>query len=223
MTGPVSAELAPRRHHRGRTVATTLVCAGLLIVLGPAGLALFLQHRLSGHIQRIDGAFTGLKHRPSRPAGQASKAVNILVVSVDRSRSAVTGGDFHPPRWLPGARHVDSLMVLHLDGDRRGASVIAIPLESLVEVSGHGTVQIDSAVSTNNPSLLVATAEKLTNLRIDHLAAFDWAGFARLTDADDGVRLASPTTRNGSSGAAGKRTFTGAEALSYVAEGRGTA
>ena len=55
--------------------------------------------------------------------------------------------------------------------------------------------------------------EKLTGLRIDHLAVIDWQGFRQLTDALGGVTL-DVATDEGSV----EKTMNGEQALTYVRE-----
>jgi len=118
---------------------------------------LAVQSHLAGQVQRIDGVFDGLDNRPARPsAGPAALATNILVMGTQRS---------------------DTMMVLHVDGDRDGASLISIPRGSWVDVPGHGFDKVNAAVSLTRPSRAVETVENLTGVRIDHLAVVDWADF----------------------------------------------
>lgn len=196
-------------------------------VLVLAGAGIYLQHKLDDQITRIDNAFTGLKNRPAKAvSGNAAKAVNVLLMGTDRRSSAqTTGSDATAKEWIAGAQRTDTLMILHIDGDRRAASVISIPRDAWVVVPGHGTNKINAAFSFAGPSLAVQTVENLTGLRIDHLAVIDWDGFKQLTDALGGVTLDIPKTvhdhyRN-ITWTAGRHTLDGAEALDYVGQRAG--
>jgi len=189
----------PRRRHRLRKILLGLFACLLSLVLVVAGTGFYLQHKLSSQIARIDGVFAGLKQRPSKPAnGDASKVVNILLIS---------------------ARPSETLMVVHIDSDRRGTSVISIPRDSWVNVPGLGDNRINAAISLAKPSLAVQTVENLTNLRIDHLAVIDWKAFRELTDALGGLVLDIPRTvhdpARGITWATGRQTLSGEEALDY--------
>jgi LCP family protein required for cell wall assembly len=205
-----------------RALIGLLVCAVLLGAAAGAGV-LWLQHHLVGNIGRVDAVFTGLEHRPARPAGPAGEAVNILLLGTDRrSDVATTGTDAEAPDWLPGEQRSDAIMVVHVDADRRGASVISIPRDSWVQVPGYGSAKVNAAFSLAGPSLAVATVEQLTGLRIDHLAVIDWAGFEDLTDAVGGVTVTVPRTvtdtARGITWTAGEHRLDGAGALAYVGE-----
>jgi LCP family protein required for cell wall assembly len=203
------------------TVIALLFCL-LLFLIGAIGLSLALQHQLGGNLSRIPGAFAGLTNRPQRPTeGSAARAVNILVLGTDR-RSPVptTGTDARAAEWLPGAQRSDTIMVVHIDGDRRGVSVISIPRDSWVDVPGFGHAKINAAFSWDGPALAIRTVEHLTGLHIDHLAVVDWAGFSALTDALGGVEVDVPNTVYDSSHKvtwrAGWHRLDGAAALDYV-------
>lgn len=198
-----------------------LACA---LVLGaiPVGAALYAAWHLDHNLHRIDGAFNGLDHRPSRPTtGSAAKAVNILLFGADRrSDVPTTGADAEGPTWLPGAQRSDMIMVVHFAGDRRSAWVTSVPPDSWVAVPGHGHATIDAALSSGGPSLAVATVEQLTGVRIDHLAVMDWSGFVALTDAVGGVDIDVPDTLDDPARqitwTAGRQHLDGARALDYV-------
>lgn len=223
----MSAVGAPRSHGT-RNAALGLLACMLALLLLALGLLLYVGHRLSSQVDRVDGVFDGLHDRPARAAGPAGDAVNILVLGTDR-RSAVptTGSDAATAPWLPGAQRSDAMMVVHIDADRRGASVISIPRDSWVQVPGHGPAKINAAFSYAGPSLAVATVEQLTNVRIDHIAIIDWAGFEQLTDAVGGVQVTVPRTVHDSARditwRRGTYVLDGEQALAYVGQRYGLA
>ena len=212
-----------RRSPVRKALIGLLVCAATLALVAGGGI-LYLEHRISSHIGRIDGVFTGLEQRPARPtSGPAAKAVNILLLGTDRrSTVATTGSDAAAPAWLPGEQRSDTIMVVHIDGDRRGASVISIPRDSWVRVPGYGGAKINAAFSFEGPNLAVATVESLTGLHIDHLAVVDWDGFKALTDAVGGVDVIVPRTvtdsARGITWTAGEHKLDGVQALAYVGQ-----
>ncbi|KRF13757.1 hypothetical protein ASG90_13025 [Nocardioides sp. Soil797] len=213
-----------RGHNNRKAMLGMLFCLVLVVVVS-AGLAakvLGMGRDLAMPVQRIDGVFAGLENRPAKPtSGDAAKAMNILLMGVDRrSDEATTGDDAKSPEWVPGAQRTDTLMILHVDGDRDGASIISIPRDSWVEVPGHGRAKINAAFSFAGPSLAVETVETLTGIRIDHLAVVDWEGFRQLTDEVGGVTVEVPETVHDSARditwTAGPHLLNGEQALAYV-------
>jgi len=181
-----------------------------------------VQSQLSGQVNRIDNVFTGLEDRPARSTnGTAAEALNILVMGTDRrSEVATTGSRASGAEWIPGAQRTDTIMILHVDGDREGASLISIPRDAWVNVPGYGENKINAAFSLAGPSLAVQTIEEYTGVRIDHLAVIDWAGFETLTDALGGVTVTVPRTiedtRHNVVWTKGQQKLDGAQALMYV-------
>lgn len=217
----------PRRsRHPVRTFLLTMGICITVPVLLLAGVAVYLQHQLTSQINRIDDVFVGLPHRPAEATGAAADAVNILLLGTDRrSDEPTTGRDATASSWLPGAQRSDAIMILHIDADRRGASVVSIPRDSWVEIPGYRTNKINAAFSYGGPSLAVQTVEDLTGVRIDHLAVIDWDGFRRLTDALGGVTLDIPKTVHDGyrdiTWTAGRHRLDGDQALDYVGQRAG--
>jgi LCP family protein required for cell wall assembly len=203
-----------------RALVATLVFLVVLAV-GLATAAFVVQARLGGQVHRIDNVFAGLDDRPARASGAAGEALNILVMGTDRrSEVPTTGTDAAAAEWIPGAQRTDTIMVLHIDADRQGASIISIPRDTWVYIPGHGMAKINAAFSLAGPSLAVETVERMTGVRIDHLAVVDWAGLAAITDRLGGVTLTVPRTvedpANHVVWTKGRHTLTGAQALLYV-------
>ncbi len=194
----------------------------LVAAVGLGGLLLHLQARLDGQIQRIDHVFQGPGGRPAKPmSGSAKDSLNILVMGTDRrGDQGTTGSTATGAEWVPGAQRTDTIMILHIDGDRQGASLISIPRDSWVNVPGYGYNKVNAAFSFAGPALAVRTVEELTDLRIDHLAVIDWVGFQALTDTLGGVTVTVPQTiedtHNNVVWTKGNQQLNGAQALLYV-------
>ena len=169
-------------------------CLLLLLLAAAADCAMWSAR--SGDVERIDGVFDGLPDgRTDRPRARAN-AVNILLMGTDRrSDVGTTGLGAAAPPWVPGAQRTDTLMLVHIDGSRRAATVVSFPRDAWVHVPGHGMAKINAAYSYGGPSLAVATVEALTDVRIDHLAVVDWEGFREMTDAVGGVTVTVPRDR----------------------------
>jgi anionic cell wall polymer biosynthesis LytR-Cps2A-Psr (LCP) family protein len=68
-------------------------------------------------------------------------------------------------------------MLVHLIAGGRRAYVVSIPPDVQVPIPGHGDGKIGSAYSDGGSALTIQTVEQLTNVRVDHFAMIDWAGF----------------------------------------------
>lgn len=169
-----------------RTLMILFVLAVLAAAVATTG-ALYLNHQLSNRVERIGGVFDGLEDRPTQPSeGPAAEAINILMIG-----SAGADDEQENLVWLPG-QSADSIMVLHIEGDRSGVSVISIPHDALtVAPDGGGVTTVDDAVSGEAPSAAIETVEAITDVRMDHLAVLDWTGLEGVVEGV-GVDLGDP-------------------------------
>jgi LCP family protein required for cell wall assembly len=110
-------------------------------------------------------------------------------------------------------------MLVHVSADRSSAQVIAMPPDLSVDVPGSGPGTLRSAFAQGGPTGAVQTVERLTNVRLDHVALTDSETFARVTDGLGGVEvdLDSTLVVDGRQVApAGPHQLTGEEALAWV-------
>lgn len=215
----------PRRNVRPRHRLRNRLLVGLVVVL-LAGLGLgggglwWATDYYGDRVTRIPHAF------PDGPRPEPSEGTTFLLVGVDsRSRKPTTGEDAEVPLWKLGAQRSDTLMLVHLDPGKDTAYTVSIPRDSWVPIPGHGQAKINAAFSWGGPALLVQTVERLTDVRVDHVAVIDWHGFVELTDAVGGVPI---TVRENSYDSeqqkhftAGTHTMNGEEALAYVRQRHG--
>jgi|LULW01.1.fsa_nt_gb LCP family protein required for cell wall assembly len=200
----------------GALAATTALAAVLTMLVVDAA-----HTRLDQQVVRVPGVFDQLQARPSAPppaAGEDTTALNILVIGSDQRPGDAPAQE--PSSWIPGSQRSDTLMLLHLAADRRSATVVSIPRDSWVEVPGHGMAKVNAAFSWGGPGLAVATVERLTALRVDHVAWIGWDGFRALTDLVGGIDVWVPSTvrdsARGRTWERGMHHLDGDDALDYV-------
>jgi LCP family protein required for cell wall assembly len=150
----------------------------LLLVAG-AGAIYLVSEQLGDNVTRVQ-AFDGIDEA-SRPP--ATGALTFLLVGTD-SRSEAT-----PPGITAAGTGSDAevVMVAHVAPDRKSATVVSIPRDSIVDIPDHGRGRVSGAYAAGGATLLVQTVERLTDLRIDHFAVIDFAGFRSMVDAVGGI------------------------------------
>ena len=213
---------APRA--RWRRVLTGLLVV-VLLILGAGSVTAFVAYqKLNGNINHIDvsNLIGPSKDRPQKVA-EDPKAENILVMGSDQ-RSGKNAAN------VAGARS-DTTIVLHLAADRKSATLVSIPRDSMVPiptctkqdgtvVPAHTIAMFNSAFSEAGPACTIKTVEKLTKIRIDHYIVVDFSGFKSMIDALGGVRVCLPYAVNDPQShlnlAAGTHTVRGQQALAYV-------
>ncbi|MQA88027.1 MAG: LytR family transcriptional regulator [Streptosporangiales bacterium] len=186
-----------------------------------AGVLGYFAWRYDQNVTRASGAFGEVPGAGPRPERLVADAENWLVVGSDaRSEGATTGSDAGDKAFRPGAQRADTLMLVHLTAGRDKAYIVSFPRDSWVDVPGHDMAKINAALSYGGASLLVATFEQLTGIRVDHFAAIDFQGFQKMTDAVGGVDVRlSETVRDPKSDKvfrAGVNHLNGEEALAFV-------
>ncbi|NUS12137.1 MAG: LCP family protein [Streptomyces sp.] len=198
-----------------------MLCAVLLLA---AGTVYWAVEHYTGRVHRIPDAFPTSVPAAALPPPSRSGSQTFLLVGVDsRSDLPTTGKDAQAPEWRPGAQRSDTMMLVHLPADHKHVYVVSLPRDTWVAIPGHGSAKLNAAFSWGGPPLLIDTVQRLTRVKVDHLAVIDWSGFRKLTDAVGGVDVTVDRTvprRNGPGGvwAAGRHHMDGDDALDYVRE-----
>lgn len=161
-----------------------LIISLVVVVVGAAaavGYVLTSTVRSISQVERVEDALpTG--SRPPEPTASAKatyKPVNILLIGSDK-RSGTENG------------RSDSLVVLHISGDRKNAYLVSFPRDMWVAIPGRGNAKINAAYSWGGSALAVQTVEQLTGARIDHVAITDFSDFVGLVDVVGGVTVDNP-------------------------------
>jgi LCP family protein required for cell wall assembly len=191
----------PKRSRKRWVIA--IVASLVLLVVGGAG-AIYLK--LNANISTFNAA--GLsKNRPAASSADANgkTPVNVLLIGSDSraGANAALGGASAGP-----IGRSDTTILLHVYPDHKHAVGISIPRDSMVDIPPcllpNGTwspdqpnAQFNSAFSMGNtakgnPACTQNTIEKMSGLRVDHTMVIDFAGFAAMTSAVNGVNVCVP-------------------------------
>ncbi len=185
-----------------------------VLVLAIVGGGFYLSQHLGNNVDRVPDVFGPLDAAARPPA---TGALTFLFVGTDtRSDGPTTGANAKGAG--PGGDHSDVLMLARIDESRMRATVVSIPRDSWVEIPGHNPDKINNAYAVGGPTLLIQTVEKLTAIRVDHLAVIDFAGFQAMVDAVGGIDLttSSPTSVDSVSFRQGVNHLDGATALRFL-------
>ncbi|HTT50303.1 MAG TPA: LCP family protein [Streptosporangiaceae bacterium] len=201
---------AGRRARRRR--AYLVVCAAMsVVVLFVSGAAWGFTSYINDSIGRVNAGTAGT---PS------SGPLNVLLAGVD-VRSGLT-------RHQQLALHVgdavssnsDTLMFIHVSGDRDHVTVVSLPRDSWVNIPGHGMNKINAAYGLGGPKLVVQTVEQDTGLTVNDFIQVNFLGFVKVIDALGGVNICLPfavdDTYSGLHMSAGLHHVNGITALEYA-------
>jgi LCP family protein required for cell wall assembly len=210
----------PSRHehwslHKKLLVWGSSALAGVL-VLGAIGAGV-VWHHLNGNIRTEDAQL-----KPSAMDGKQ----DILFIGSDSragANQALGGGD------VEGARS-DTVMVFDAPADRRQATEVSIPRDSMVQIPdctgpGGQTVaanfgMFNSAFTEGGAPCTVRTVQSLTGLSLTHYIALDFEGVVGVVNALGGVKVCmTQAVQDKDSGLnlpAGVSTLNGKQALAFV-------
>lgn len=126
---------------------------------------------------------------PPGAAPAAGKAVNILLLGVDRRP-----GETAPVR-------ADTVIVLRLDPERQRAALLSLPRDLVVSIPNFGFARINAAHAHGEViygpgggiTLTRQTVGQLLNIPIDYVVQVDFSGFIAGIDAIGGITIDVPT------------------------------
>jgi LCP family protein required for cell wall assembly len=198
---------------RGPRVVLITLLSVVVLALVAAGLyAYTIDRSVRSNINRADNlppespTAEGQSPRPKKATDD--KSLNYVLMGSDARNPGSENG------------RSDTLMILHLDADRKGAYIISFPRDMYVDIPGHGKNKINAAYSFGGPQLAVQTLESMTGTRMDHVAMVNFEGFVNLTNTLGGVTIKNKHefSSHGHHFPKGEITISGEEALWYVRE-----
>ncbi|MFI5830764.1 LCP family protein [Streptomyces sp. NPDC051578] len=234
---PPGRQGRPVRRRRRRVLFWVASVLAFLILSTSAAGYLYYRH-LDGNIrsgQRLSGE-SGVAKTEANAKGQ--RPLNILLIGSDsrnKPENLELGGDRDAVGAPPLA---DVQMLLHVSADRKNASVVSVPRDTLVDIpectdpkNGEKFkkthAMINESLGRGGPGCTLATWEKLTNVYIDHWMMIDFSGVVQMADAIGGVDVCVKDnvwdrplpTSNGGSGLklkAGVTKVKGEQALQWL-------
>ncbi|MFJ6572065.1 LCP family protein [Streptomyces sp. NPDC091292] len=220
---PVPAAVE-RRRRRPRWVMR-MATAFSVVVLASAGIGHVLVTGIGAEIDRVD-PFKDMKNRP-----QAGHGMNVLLVGTD-GRDKITEEERRKYRLGGAPCHcTDTIMIVHISGNRERASVVSLPRDSYAEIPEHTDqttntrhsahpVKLNAAYAEGGPQLTVRTVEHMTGVKVDHYLEVDFTSFMKTVDVLGGVEICTARPMKdaytGLDLAAGTHDLNGGEALQYV-------
>lgn len=211
----------PPNRRRKRRLKRALIAAAVSVVVlvgAVAGVGYLVINHLASSIPRISGisALTAAD-QPVMPAATRG-SMTVLLTTTNASAPTRLPGAEVPGTSEPVALRSNLIALVHLNADHRSGSVVSIPPTVIVNVPGHGRMEIHRALQLGGPSLLITTVEQLTNVRIDHYSVVNFTGMGHLLNAIGGISVYVPhrVLAYGVSFPAGLNHLTSFNALAYV-------
>ncbi|MFE0653978.1 LCP family protein [Streptomyces sp. NPDC059534] len=178
-----------------RWVAITLS----LLILGTAGAGYLYYQHLNGNIRGGSRAGGDSGVKKAAPNALGDTPLNILLIGSDSradAKNVALGGGKNLRENKPLA---DVQMLLHVSADRKNASVVSIPRDTVVPIpecksdDGRETFPattnqpINETLGRGGPGCTLTTWESLTGVYVDHWIMVDFAGVVAMADEVGGV------------------------------------
>jgi LCP family protein required for cell wall assembly len=202
--------VAGRKARRRRALLVASAAMSALVLLFATG-AWGLASYVNDSVGRVNAGTVG---------GASSGPLNVLLAGVDL-RTGLTRqqqAELHVGHDV--STNSDTMMLIHVSGDRSRVTVISLPRDSWVEIPGHGMNKINSAFGLGGPALMVKTVEQNTGLTINDYVEVNFLGFVKVIDALGGVNICLPYPVNdpnsGLNLPAGMHHVNGLTALEYA-------
>ncbi|MGI5352789.1 LCP family protein [Streptomyces sp. CA-250714] len=218
----------PRRAsspHQGPRWGLRIATGTSVLLLAAGGVGHTMVTGLSADVRRVD-PFHGLDSRP-----KVDNGVNFLVVGTDR-RDGLSAGQKERYK-LGGAACdcTDTMLLVHLSGDRERATVISLPRDTYTRLPPHKDratgrqvterpAKLNSAYTAGGAPLTVRAVEKLTDVHVDHYLEVDFTSFMSTVDVLGGVPVCTTKplkdSYSGLDLPKGTTKLNGGQALQYV-------
>ena len=205
-------------------LVVTLIGAGVTVVMG----------RLQGNITAVDISENAGPAASNQSLTEVNSEtgtydpLNIVLMGSD-TRAGKGNGGFGSVAKFGDAQRSDTVIVLHVAGDRKSAIAVSIPRDTMItlptckqdgkKVGGY-RARFNQAIEIGGPGCTVKAVEQMSGLDISNFMLVDFGGFKRIVDAIGGVEicLAKPVNDKLSvlDLSAGKHVVKGEEALAFV-------
>jgi LCP family protein required for cell wall assembly len=207
----------------------------ITVLLAAGGLWLAFNH-YNGNIDRVN--VFGVLGGNNRPTKVSNKAQNFLIVGSDSRDGANGDGTQGTGSEFVTGQRSDTVILAHLYGKSDNVELVSFPRDSWVEIPAFTNPKtkktraahfskLNGAFSEGGPSLLIATIEHLTNVRIDHFVQIDFTGFKGMVNKLGGVDVcltkAAKDRYTGINLSAGNHHISGDTALAFVRQRHGLA
>jgi len=175
--------IAAGRKARKRRAYLAICAAISAVVLFASGAAWGFTSYINDSIGRVNAGTAGTP---------ASGPLNILLAGVDVRSGLTRQQQLQLHVGDAVSSNSDTLMLIHVSGDRSHVTVVSLPRDSWVNIPGHGMNKINAAYGLGGPRLVVQTVEQDTGLTVNDFVQVNFLGFVKVIDALGGVNICLP-------------------------------
>jgi LCP family protein required for cell wall assembly len=122
------------------------------------------------------------------PYGDAIPFNSSVEVPTNLTWVLAIGSDARPGQDIRKTNG-DSIHLIGVDPQTGVGTVLGFPRDSWVQIPGHGTGKINSALAMGGPKLMAETVRQLTGLPVNYYVLTGFEGFQKLVDELGGVHV----------------------------------
>jgi LCP family protein required for cell wall assembly len=189
-------------------------------------------HLLAGSVAVMIALAAAMAFFPRLQAGTAHAAANDVVeIHAAHGDSYVAalqgarplfvlalGSDARPGEPILNER-ADSIHIIGVNLKTHRATILGFPRDSWVNIPGHGTNKINTALTFGGPSLLIQTIESISGIRIDFWMLTSFPGLIGMVNGIGGLDVNVPRPMNdhysGADFSAGQHHLNGGQTLAF--------
>lgn len=175
-------------HHPIRNTFFALI-GFFIIVFGLFGNRIYNNFKSSSNIM-FDSSSTNLQARNVNKLIKEKKPISFLLMGTD-----VGALGRNSKAW--GGGRTDSMMVVTVNPKNRTTTMISIPRDTLVAISGHENKfpsKINAAHYYGGNKSSIKTVEKMFNIPVDFYVILNMGGLKKMINRVGGVNIVSPLT-----------------------------
>ena len=219
--------------HLSRLLLTVLSVLVLLATVVGAGVSVVMG-QLAGNITAIDVSEQLGGSGATEPIVAVNEEtgtyepLNIVLMGSD-TREGKGNGGFGSVDKFGTAQRSDTVIVLHISGDRKSAVGVSIPRDTIIDLPtckndgkkvGGYSGRFNQAIELGGPGCTIKAVNEMSGLDISNFMLVDFGGFKRIVDAIGGVEICLATAiddpLSGLKLDKGKHVVQGEEALAFV-------
>ena len=227
---PTSNTESHRSERTWGRIAVAVLGSLTLVVSLVSGAGWLALNRLTGNIGTLDVSKDLGTNRPAEATSTQQTSyppLNILIMGTD-TRTGQGSSFGSAATTSSGEGHSDTVILLHISGDRTSALGVSLPRDSWVTRPACGpnsagqlvTGKFNAAFSAGGPGCTIKAVEYLTHVRIDHFVVVNFNGFNAVVDALGGVPICLTKSINDVKShftmSAGTHVLNGTQALEFA-------
>jgi polyisoprenyl-teichoic acid--peptidoglycan teichoic acid transferase len=169
-----------KRKKRRRRILFWIFVPTLLLLLGIAGYASFLLHKVESVVNK---SFEEVREDYSDRPNPESENISILFIGVDDSKS----------RNFKDATRADALILATLNAKDKSVKMVSIPRDSYVYIPSEDKYdKMTHAHAYGGVKTTIETVEHLFDMHIDYYVKMNFYAFIDIVDALGGIEVEVP-------------------------------